>query len=221
LNRTEYSNAVRDLLAVEIDAAAFLPPDDSGFGFDNIADVLSVSPMLTERYLSAALKISRLAVGDPTIRPATDTFEVNKYLKQDDRVSDDLPFGSRGGAAIRYYFPVDGSYVVKIFFDRTYDGRVSPPEPHAGCGSTARKCRRSRSAARRPGAAATSASTARCDSRDGRSEDHRGQLQKGLTGGRDAPPFMRDELRVRRRRDTAAGHWQRGVARSVRCHRAG
>ena len=132
LNRAEYTNAIRDLLAVEIDAAAFLPPDDSGFGFDNIADVLSVSPMLTERYLSAALKISRLAVGDPTIRPATDTFEVNKYLKQDDRVSDDLPFGSRGGAAIRYYFPVDGSYVVKIFFDRTYDGRVRGlSEPHA------------------------------------------------------------------------------------------
>ncbi len=131
LNRAEYSNAIRDLLAVEIDAAAFLPPDDSGFGFDNIADVLSVSPMLTERYLSAALKISRLAVGDPSIRPATDTFEVNKYLKQDDRVSDDLPFGSRGGAAIRYYFPVDGNYVVKIFFDRTYDGRVRGlSEPH-------------------------------------------------------------------------------------------
>jgi hypothetical protein len=131
LNRAEYSNAVRDLLAVEIDAAAFLPPDDSGFGFDNIADVLSVSPMLTERYLSAALKISRLAVGDPNIRPATDTFEVNKYLKQDDRVSDDLPFGSRGGTAIRYYFPVDGTYIVKIFFDRTYDGRVRGlSEPH-------------------------------------------------------------------------------------------
>ncbi len=131
LNRAEYSNAIRDLLALEIDAAAFLPPDDSGFGFDNIADVLSVSPMLTERYLSAALKISRLAVGDPNIRPATDTFEVNKYLKQDDRVSDDLPFCSRGGAAIRYYFPVDGNYIVKIFFDRTYDGRVRGlSEPH-------------------------------------------------------------------------------------------
>jgi mono/diheme cytochrome c family protein len=131
LNRAEYSNAIRDLLALEIDAAAFLPPDDSGFGFDNIADVLSVSPMLTERYLSAALKISRLAVGDPNIRPATDTFAVNKYLKQDDRVSDDLPFGSRGGTAIRYYFPVDGDYIVKIFFDRTYDGRVRGlSEPH-------------------------------------------------------------------------------------------
>ena len=131
LNRAEYSNAIRDLLAVEVDAAAFLPPDDSGFGFDNIADVLSVSPMLTERYLSAALKISRLAVGDPNIRPATDTFEVNKYLKQDDRVSDELPFGSRGGVAVRYYFPVDGDYIVKIFFDRTYDGRVRGlSEPH-------------------------------------------------------------------------------------------
>jgi mono/diheme cytochrome c family protein len=131
LNRAEYSNAIRDLLSLEIDAAAFLPPDDSGFGFDNIADVLSVSPMLTERYLSAALKISRLAVGDPNLRPATDRFEVNKYLKQDDRVSDDLPFGSRGGTAIRYYFPVDGDYIVKIFFDRTYDGRVRGlSEPH-------------------------------------------------------------------------------------------
>jgi mono/diheme cytochrome c family protein len=131
LNRAEYTNAIRDLLAVEIDGGALLPPDDSGYGFDNIADVLSVSPMLTERYLSAALKISRLAVGDPTIRPVTETFRISKYLKQEDRVSDDLPFGSRGGAAIRYYFPVDGDYVVKIFFDRTYDGRVRGlAEPH-------------------------------------------------------------------------------------------
>jgi mono/diheme cytochrome c family protein len=131
LNRAEYTNAIRDLLAVDVDGSALLPPDDSGYGFDNIADVLSVSPMLTERYLSAALKISRLAVGDPKVRPVTETFQVNKYLKQEDRVSDDLPFGSRGGAAIKYYFPVDGDYVVKIFFDRTYDGRVRGlAEPH-------------------------------------------------------------------------------------------
>jgi len=70
LNRTEYANAVRDLIGIEIDGAAFLPPDDSGFGFDNIGDVLSVSPMLTERYLAAARKISRAAVGDPAIRAA-------------------------------------------------------------------------------------------------------------------------------------------------------
>ncbi len=124
LNRAEYANAIRDLLAMEIDAAALLPPDDSGYGFDNIADVLSVSPMLAERYLAAAQKIGRMAVGDQTLKPATEVFTVNKLLRQDDRVSEALPFGSRGGLAIRYYFPVDGDYVVKIYLDRTYDGRV-------------------------------------------------------------------------------------------------
>ncbi len=124
LNRAEYANAVRDLLALEIDARALLPADDSGYGFDNIADVLSVSPMLTERYLSAARKVSRLAVGDPDLTPATEIFTVDKYLKQDARVSDDLPFGSRGGLAVRHTFPVDGEYVVRIHLARTYDGRL-------------------------------------------------------------------------------------------------
>ena len=124
LNRSEYANAVRDLLAVEIDASTLLPADDSGFGFDNIADVLSVSPMLTERYLSAARKVSRLAVGDPSLQPTTEVFSVDKRLRQDERVSDDLPFGSRGGLAVRHTFPVDGDYVVKIHLLRTYDGRV-------------------------------------------------------------------------------------------------
>ncbi len=114
-----------------MDAATLLPPDDSGFGFDNIADVLSVSPMLTERYLAAARKISRVAVGDPGIRPATESFTVNKYVQQDDRMSEDLPFGSRGGLAVRYYFPVDAEYVVKIFLLRTYDGFIrGVAEPH-------------------------------------------------------------------------------------------
>jgi mono/diheme cytochrome c family protein len=124
LNRAEYANAIRDLLGLEIDTSALLPPDDSGYGFDNNADVLSVSPLLTERYLSAARRISRIAVGDATIHPATDTFAVNKYLRQDDRLSEDLPFGSRGGIAARYYFPVDGDYYVKVFLLRTYDGRI-------------------------------------------------------------------------------------------------
>ena len=124
LNRAEYANAIRDLLSLEIDAHALLPADDSGYGFDNIADVLSVSPMLTERYLSAARKVSRLAVGDPGLAPATEIFKVDKYLKQDVRVSDDLPFGSRGGVAVRYTFPVDGDYVVKVYLSRTYDGRL-------------------------------------------------------------------------------------------------
>ncbi len=104
LNRAEYANAIRDLLGVEFDAASLLPADDSGFGFDNIADVLSVSPMLTERYLAAARKISRLAVGDPTIQPATEVFSVSKLLKQDDRVSEDLPFGSRAGSGCSLLF---------------------------------------------------------------------------------------------------------------------
>lgn len=131
LNRAEYANAIRDLLDMDIDAEALLPPDDSGFGFDNIADVLSVSPMLTERYLAAARKISRAAVGDPSTRPGTESFAVNKYFKQDGRAGENLPFGSRGGIAVPYYFPVDGEYVVKIFLLRTYDGFVrGVAEPH-------------------------------------------------------------------------------------------
>ncbi len=131
LNRTEYANSVRDLIGIEIDGAAFLPPDDSGFGFDNIGDVLSVSPMLAERYLSAARKISRAAVGDPAIRPATESFEIDKYVKQDDRADEDMPFGSRGGLAVHSYFPVDGDYVVKIFLLRTYEGLIRGlAEPH-------------------------------------------------------------------------------------------
>ncbi len=81
LNRAEYANAIRDLLALEIDAQSLPPADDSGYGFDNIADVLSVSPMLTERYLSAARKISRLAVGDATMAPSAEIVVVDKYLK--------------------------------------------------------------------------------------------------------------------------------------------
>jgi hypothetical protein len=80
--------------------------------------------MLTERYLAAARKISRLAVGDLALAPSTDIFEVNKYLHQDARVSEDLPFGSRGGMAARHTFPVDAEYVVKIYLSRTYDGRI-------------------------------------------------------------------------------------------------
>ena len=124
LNRIEYGNAVRDLLELDFDTMALLPPDDAGYGFDNIADVLSVSPMLTERYLSSARKISRLAVGDPKLSPTTDVYEVDKHLRQNVRVSEDLPFGSRGGIAVRHYFPVDGEYVARIFLLRTYNGVI-------------------------------------------------------------------------------------------------
>ncbi len=120
LNRAEYTNAIRDLLELEIDGASLLPSDESSFGFDNIGDVLSVSPMLLERYMRAARKISRLAVGDPALRPAFETYDVHKYLMQDDRMSEDLPFGSRGGIAIRHYFPLDAEYVIKIRLQRNF-----------------------------------------------------------------------------------------------------
>jgi mono/diheme cytochrome c family protein len=118
LNRAEYTNAVRDLLAVEIDGESLLPADESTYGFDNIGDVLSVSPALLERYMSAARKISRLAIGDPSTRLAFETYAVPKLLTQDERISEDLPFGSRGGIAIRHYFPVDGEYVIRIKLQR-------------------------------------------------------------------------------------------------------
>ena len=81
--------------------------------------------------MSAARKISRAAVGDPAIRPTTESFEIDKYRKQDDRSGEDMPFGARGGLAVRYYFPVDGDYVVKLFLQRTYEGLIRGlAEPH-------------------------------------------------------------------------------------------
>jgi hypothetical protein len=124
LNRAEYANAVRDLLGVEIDVRSLLPADGAGYGFDNIADVLSVSPGLLERYLSAARRISRLAVGDPTIRPGVETYTIPKYLRQDARMGEELPFGSRGGMAFRHYFPLDGEYVIKVRLQRTWRDEI-------------------------------------------------------------------------------------------------
>ena len=116
LNRAEYSNAIRDLLAVDIKPGDMLPGDDSGYGFDNIADVLSVSPTLLERYLSVARKVSRLAVGDPATKPAEEDFLFPRTIgaKRNERVSDDLPFDSAGGTSVKYYFPVDAEYVIKV-----------------------------------------------------------------------------------------------------------
>ena len=118
LNRVEYTNAVRDLLAVDIDGETLLPADDSRHGFDNIGDVLTVSPVLLERYLSAARKITRLAIGDPDISPIFQTYNLPKYFIQDDRMNESLPFGSRGGIAVRHQFPVDGEYVIKVRLER-------------------------------------------------------------------------------------------------------
>src|SRR5688500_3621036 len=111
LNRAEYGNAIRDLFNLEVDVASLLPPDEEAFGFDNNALVLSVSPALMERYLSAAWKISSLAVASPKITPALETFRVRGDLSQHDHVPG-LPVGTRGGLLIRHYFPVDGEYVI-------------------------------------------------------------------------------------------------------------
>jgi len=121
LNRAEYANAIHELLNLEIDAESLLPTDDTGYGFDNNGDVLSVSPTLLERYLSAARKISRMAIGDPALRASMEKYEVPYELKQDGRMSEALPLGSRGGAVIRHYFPADGEYVLRIRLSRTGD----------------------------------------------------------------------------------------------------
>ena len=114
LNRTEYSNAIRDLLDLEIDSTRLLPADEIGYGFDNIGDVLTISPFLMERYLSAAARISRLAVGETDIPVNFMTYEVPRTLVQSEWMGSDFPYGSRGGVAIDHLFPVDGEYLIKV-----------------------------------------------------------------------------------------------------------
>jgi hypothetical protein len=113
LNRTEYTNAIRDLLAIEVDGSTVLPADDSSEGFDNIADALAVSPALIERYVGAAGKISRLAVGNMLISPATVTYRAPADLSQTEHV-DGLPLGTRGGLLVRHTFPLDAEYAIKV-----------------------------------------------------------------------------------------------------------
>ena len=91
-----------------------MPTDDAGYGFDNIGDVLSVSPVLLERYLSAARKISRIAIGDRDAEPVSSNYELPRFLIQNERMSEDLPLGSRGGLAVRHDFPLDAEYVLRI-----------------------------------------------------------------------------------------------------------
>jgi mono/diheme cytochrome c family protein len=131
LNRTEYANAVRDLLGVEIDPKAMLPPDEQAFGFDNNADALSMQPALLDRYLAAAAKIARLVVGDPTIPAGFERYTALKdnsnettWLWQNERLGEEFPLGSRGGILASHFFPVDGEYVFKIRLDRTDTGLI-------------------------------------------------------------------------------------------------
>src|SRR4030095_12296406 len=131
LNRTEYANAVRDLLGIEIDPASMLPPDAQAYGFDTNADALGVEPALLDRYLTAAAKIARVAIGDPTLRPAVERYPAVKgnsneqtWLWQTERLGEAFSLGSRGGVAARHYFPLDAEYVVKVRLLRTYAGVI-------------------------------------------------------------------------------------------------
>jgi hypothetical protein len=114
LNRTEYANVIRDLLDLELDVQSLLPADDLAYGFDNNAAALKVTPGLLDRYLAAATRISRIAVGDRTIQPTVEHFTVSPLYRQDDRLSEAQPFGLRGGLALRHHFPLDAEYVLRV-----------------------------------------------------------------------------------------------------------
>ena len=118
LNRTEYFNAVRELIAVEINDDTILPPDDTMFGFDNVGAALTLSPLLAEQYIVAARTIRRLALGQPDMPPEMVTYNTPQYLMQEDWLGEDLPFGSRGGQVVQHYFPMDGEYDVRIKLQR-------------------------------------------------------------------------------------------------------
>jgi len=121
LNRMEYRNVIRDLFDLDIDVSELIPADaPDEHGFDNNAGALSFSPALLERYISAAHKISRLALGVSPAGPVSTTYDVPLNLMQDDRLSEDLPFGSRGGVAINHTFPVDGLYRIKVKLQTNY-----------------------------------------------------------------------------------------------------
>ncbi|MDQ1473111.1 MAG: hypothetical protein QOJ99_4591, partial [Bryobacterales bacterium] len=122
LNRTEYKNVIRDLLALDVDVSSLLPSDDSSHGFDNVT-VGELSPMLLERYLSAAQKISRLAIGSPMRSAGGDTILLPPDLTQEEHF-DELPFGTRGGAVTRYTFPLDAEYDIQLRLARDRNEHV-------------------------------------------------------------------------------------------------
>jgi hypothetical protein len=133
LNRSEYANSIRDLLAIEVDVAELLPSDGASFGFDNIASVLTTSPLLLERYLTAALRVSALAVGDEEAAPTAAAYKIGVDVTQSQYV-EGLPFGTRGGTLVRHYFPADAEYVLSGRLLRTvaegYVGVEGHETPH-------------------------------------------------------------------------------------------
>jgi hypothetical protein len=121
LNRTEYSNAIRDLLKLNLDVRSQLPGDETADGsFDNFADSLTISTAHMERYLSVARQVTRLATGLPPVQPKVDRFDIPLHVLQEDRQNEDLPLGSRGGIAVHYNFPVNGEYLLKVRLQRQY-----------------------------------------------------------------------------------------------------
>jgi len=120
LNRTEYTNVIRDLLGVNIDGASLLPPDNSG-GFDNLGSLLSVSTILTEKYMSVARDVSRLAIGDMGLGVNSQEYKVSPVKLQAEHMNEDLPFGTRGGLAVQHRFPLDGEYEISVRLLRTDD----------------------------------------------------------------------------------------------------
>jgi hypothetical protein len=128
LNRAEYSNAVRDLFGIDplsLDVKSLLPGDETADGsFDNFADVLSISTAHLERYLSVARQVTRIATGLPPSSPGNEVFEIPLFVNQDDRQSEDLPLGSRGGIAVRHNFPVNGEYLIKVRLQRQYQDYI-------------------------------------------------------------------------------------------------
>ena len=118
LNRTEYANAIRDLLLVNVDVTELLPSDGGDFGFDNIATALPTSPLLLERYLTAAMRISDLAVGDTAVAPGASVYPISLEVTQKEHV-DGLPLGTRGGMVVHHIFPADGDYLLSVRLNRT------------------------------------------------------------------------------------------------------
>jgi mono/diheme cytochrome c family protein len=125
LNRVEYNNAIRDLFSLDIDVKPLLPGDETADGsFDNFADSLSISTAHLERYMSVARQVTRLAIGLPPTSPGIERFEIPLHVLQDDRQSEDLPLGSRGGIAVSHDFPVDGEYLIKVRLQRQYQDYI-------------------------------------------------------------------------------------------------
>jgi mono/diheme cytochrome c family protein len=125
LNRAEYNNAIRDLFAINLDVKPLLPGDDTADGsFDNFADSLSISTAHLERYMSIARQVTRLATGLPPVNPTVDTYEIPLHVIQEERQSEDLPFGSRGGIAVTHEFPVAGDYTIRVRLQRQYQDYI-------------------------------------------------------------------------------------------------